>query len=121
VSGTNLQALMEQAKRTSSSPEIVVVISNRPEVLGLKRASLAVIQTLVIDHKLYGSQAEFDGTIDRMLEEFDVQVVCLAGFMRILTGSFVKKWNGRTIQLCVSIVGLCAFSVMTMYRIEKVH
>lgn len=92
---------MEQAKRTSSSAEIVVVISNQPGVLGLKRASLSGIQTRVVDHKLYGSRAEFDGTIDHVLEEFDVEVVCLAGFMRILTGSFVRKWNGRTTQLCV--------------------
>lgn len=49
----------------------------------------------MVDHKLYGSRAEFDGTIDRMLEEFGVELVCLAGFMRILTGTFVKKWNGR--------------------------
>ncbi|XP_052342981.1 trifunctional purine biosynthetic protein adenosine-3-like [Oncorhynchus keta] len=102
--GTNLQALMEQAKSTSSSAEIVVVISNRPEVLGLKRASLVVIQTRVIDHKLYGSQAEFDGTIDRMLEEFDVEVVCLAGFMRILTGSFVRKWNGKLLNIHPSLL-----------------
>nr|XP_046175113.1 trifunctional purine biosynthetic protein adenosine-3 isoform X2 [Oncorhynchus gorbuscha] len=104
VSGTNLQALMEQTKRTSSSAEIVVVISNQPGVLGLKRASLAGIQTRVVDHKLYGSRAEFDGTIDRVLEEFDVEVVCLAGFMRILTGSFVKKWNGKLLNIHPSLL-----------------
>lgn len=49
----------------------------------------------VVDHKLYGSRAEFDGTIDRVLEEFGVELVCLAGFMRILTGPFVRKWNGK--------------------------
>lgn len=49
----------------------------------------------VVDHKLYGSRAEFDATIDRVLEEFGVELVCLAGFMRILTGTFVKKWNGK--------------------------
>uniref|UniRef100_A0A8K9Y2B3 Trifunctional purine biosynthetic protein adenosine-3 n=1 Tax=Oncorhynchus mykiss TaxID=8022 RepID=A0A8K9Y2B3_ONCMY len=104
VSGTNLQALMEQTKRTSSSAEIVVVISNQPGVLGLKRASLAGIQTRVVDHKLYGSRAEFDGTIDHVLEEFDVEVVCLAGFMRILTGSFVRKWNGKLLNIHPSLL-----------------
>uniref|UniRef100_A0A8C7H7G6 Phosphoribosylglycinamide formyltransferase n=1 Tax=Oncorhynchus kisutch TaxID=8019 RepID=A0A8C7H7G6_ONCKI len=102
--GTNLQALMEQTKRTSSSAEIVVVISNQPGVLGLKRASLAGIQTRVVDHKLYGSRAEFDGTIDHVLEEFDVEVVCLAGFMRILTGSFVRKWNGKLLNIHPSLL-----------------
>ncbi|XP_061571488.1 trifunctional purine biosynthetic protein adenosine-3 [Cololabis saira] len=102
--GTNLQALMEQAKRPSSAAEIVVVISNRPGVLGLKRASLAGIQTRVVDHKLYGSRAEFDSTIDHVLEEFGVDLVCLAGFMRILTGSFVKKWNGKLLNIHPSLL-----------------
>uniref|UniRef100_A0A3P8T740 Trifunctional purine biosynthetic protein adenosine-3 n=1 Tax=Amphiprion percula TaxID=161767 RepID=A0A3P8T740_AMPPE len=102
--GTNLQALIEQAKRPSSSAEIVVVISNRPGVQGLKRASLAGIQTRVVDHKLYGSRAEFDATIDRVLEEFGVEMVCLAGFMRILTGTFVKKWNGKLLNIHPSLL-----------------
>lgn len=102
--GTNLQALIEQAKRPSSSAEIVVVISNRPGVQGLKRASLAGIQTRVVDHKLYGSRAEFDATIDGVLEEFGVELVCLAGFMRILTGTFVKKWNGRLLNIHPSLL-----------------
>lgn len=50
----------------------------------------------MVDHKLYGSRAEFEGTIDRVLVEFGVELVCLAGFMRILTGTFVKKWTGMT-------------------------
>lgn len=122
MTGTNLQALIDQAKRPSSSAEIVVVISNRPGVQGLKRASLAGIQTRVsiasssplslffplvnvfvwpsqvVDHKLYGSRAEFDSTINTVLEEFGVELVCLAGFMRILTGTFVKKWTGMREQ-----------------------
>ncbi|KAF5892909.1 trifunctional purine biosynthetic protein adenosine-3, partial [Clarias magur] len=102
--GTNLQALMEQTKKPSSSAEIVVVISNRPGVLGLKRASMAGIQTRVVDHKLYGSRAEFDSTIDRVLEEFGVELVCLAGFMRILTGPFVRKWNGKLLNIHPSLL-----------------
>ncbi|XP_008427458.1 trifunctional purine biosynthetic protein adenosine-3 [Poecilia reticulata] len=102
--GTNLQALMAQAKTPCSSAEIVLVISNRPGVQGLKRAALAGIQTRVVDHKLYGSRAEFDATIDSVLEEFGVELVCLAGFMRILTGNFVKKWNGRLLNIHPSLL-----------------
>ncbi|KAG5833417.1 hypothetical protein ANANG_G00275720 [Anguilla anguilla] len=102
--GTNLQALIEQVKKPSSAAEIVVVISNRPGVLGLKRASLAGIQTRVVDHKLYGSRSEFDSTIDRVLEEFGVEVVCLAGFMRILTGAFVRKWSGKLLNIHPSLL-----------------
>ncbi|KAI2668818.1 Trifunctional purine biosynthetic protein adenosine-3 [Labeo rohita] len=87
--GTNLQALMEQVKKPSSSAEIVVVISNRPAV---------------VDHKLYGSRAEFDGTIDKVLEEFGVELVCLAGFMRILTGPFVRKWSGKMLNIHPSLL-----------------
>lgn len=58
----------------------------------------------VVDHKLYGSRAEFDGTIDRVLEEFGVEMVCLAGFMRILTGTFVKKWNGVLTLICALLI-----------------
>ncbi|KAJ3583283.1 hypothetical protein NHX12_029519 [Muraenolepis orangiensis] len=93
--GTNLQALMEQAKQPSSSAQIVLVISNRPGVQGLKR---------VVDHKQYGSRAEFDATVDRVLEEFRVEMVCLAGFMRILTGTFVKKWNGKLLNIHPSLL-----------------
>lgn len=50
----------------------------------------------MVDHKLCGSRAEFDSTINAVLEEFGVELVCLAGFMRILTGTFVRKWNGMT-------------------------
>uniref|UniRef100_A0A672P7B6 ATP-grasp domain-containing protein n=1 Tax=Sinocyclocheilus grahami TaxID=75366 RepID=A0A672P7B6_SINGR len=104
LTGTNLQALMEQVKKPSSSAEIVMVISNRPGVMGLKRASMAGIQTRVVDHKLYGSRAEFDGTIDKVLEEFRVELVCLAGFMRILTGPFVRKWSGKMLNIHPSLL-----------------
>ncbi|XP_036396008.1 trifunctional purine biosynthetic protein adenosine-3 isoform X1 [Megalops cyprinoides] len=102
--GTNLKALIEQVKKPSSSAEIVVVISNRPGVLGLKRASLAGIQTRVVDHKLYGSRSEFDSTMDRVLGEFGVELVCLAGFMRILTGAFVRKWSGKLLNIHPSLL-----------------
>uniref|UniRef100_A0A673C5N2 Trifunctional purine biosynthetic protein adenosine-3 n=1 Tax=Sphaeramia orbicularis TaxID=375764 RepID=A0A673C5N2_9TELE len=58
----------------------------------------------VVDHKLYGSRAEFDSTIDGVLEEFGVELVCLAGFMRILTPNFVKKWNGKLLNIHPSLL-----------------
>ncbi|XP_041115821.1 trifunctional purine biosynthetic protein adenosine-3-like [Polyodon spathula] len=102
--GTNLQALIEQVKKPWSSAEIVLVISNRPGVEGLKKAALAGIQTRVVDHKQYGSRAEFDSTIERVLEEFSVEVVCLAGFMRILSGPFVRKWSGKLLNVHPSLL-----------------
>uniref|UniRef100_A0A3B4TN84 Trifunctional purine biosynthetic protein adenosine-3 n=1 Tax=Seriola dumerili TaxID=41447 RepID=A0A3B4TN84_SERDU len=93
--GTNLQALIEQVKRPSSAAEIAVVISNRPGVQGLKRDKADSRNTTF---------SEFDGTIDRVLEEFGVELVCLAGFMRILTGTFVKKWNGKLLNIHPSLL-----------------
>lgn len=49
----------------------------------------------MIDHKLYGSRSEFDSTIDRVLEEFSVELICLSGFMRILSSPFLRKWKGK--------------------------
>uniref|UniRef100_A0A665T0V7 ATP-grasp domain-containing protein n=1 Tax=Echeneis naucrates TaxID=173247 RepID=A0A665T0V7_ECHNA len=113
ISGTGGRSFiwfLSKVKRPSSAAEIVVVISNRPGVQGLKRASLAGIQTRVVDHKLYGSRAEFDGTIDHVLEEFGVELVCLAGFMRILTGPFVKKWKGKHSKLSLREIDKCRIS-----------
>uniref|UniRef100_A0A4W3K5C4 Trifunctional purine biosynthetic protein adenosine-3 n=1 Tax=Callorhinchus milii TaxID=7868 RepID=A0A4W3K5C4_CALMI len=102
--GTNLQALIEYTKDPISRAEIVIVISNKAGVEGLKKASLAGIATRVIDHKLYGSRSEFDSTMDKVLEEFSVELICLAGFMRILSGPFVKKWNGKLLNVHPSLL-----------------
>lgn len=64
------------------------------EELGSSLFQINFVLMQVVDHKLYGSRAEFDSTIDHVLEEFGVELVCLAGFMRILTGPFVRRWNG---------------------------
>lgn len=102
--GTNLQALIDHAKQPSSCVKIALVISNKPGVEGLKKATRAGIPTRVIDHKLYGSRAEFDSTIDKVLEEFSIKLVCLAGFMRILSGPFVKKWQGKILNIHPSLL-----------------
>lgn len=84
----------------------------------------------MVDHKLYGSRAEFDGTIDRVLEEFGVELVCLAGFMRILTGTFVKKWNGTCLTICIvnyNLVGhrevfyIARLSVIVTGKLLNIH
>ncbi|XP_060626376.2 trifunctional purine biosynthetic protein adenosine-3-like [Anolis sagrei] len=93
--GTSLTALLSYAKDPSSSAQIVLVIADRSGVDELKNATLAGIPTRVIDHKLYGSRAEYDGTIDRVLEEFSVELICLARFTRVLSSDFLRKWKGK--------------------------
>lgn len=57
--------------------------------------SASTLRFQVIDHKLFGSRSEYDGTIDKVLEEFSVELICLAGFMRVLTSNFRRKWSGK--------------------------
>uniref|UniRef100_UPI00398E4962 trifunctional purine biosynthetic protein adenosine-3 isoform X1 n=1 Tax=Pristiophorus japonicus TaxID=55135 RepID=UPI00398E4962 len=102
--GTNLQAIIAHTKDPASCAEVAIVISNKTGVEGLKKATRACIPTRVIDHKLYGSRSEFDSTVDQVLQEFSVELVCLAGFMRILSGPFVKKWNGKLLNIHPSLL-----------------
>ncbi|CAG5128152.1 unnamed protein product, partial [Candidula unifasciata] len=105
-SGTNLQALIDhtQDKSKRSAAEIVLVISNVPDVPGLTRAQKAGIKTVVIDHKGYKSRAEFDAAVHEALVQHGIELVCLAGFMRILTGEFVNKWTGRMLNIHPSLL-----------------
>ncbi|XP_062983645.1 trifunctional purine biosynthetic protein adenosine-3-like [Elgaria multicarinata webbii] len=101
--GTSLAALLTYAKEPASCAQVVLVIANRSGVEELKNATLAGIPTRVIDHKLYGSRSEYDGTIDRVLEEFSVELICLAGFMRVLNSNFLRKWNGKILSTYPSL------------------
>ncbi|ERE76642.1 trifunctional purine biosynthetic protein adenosine-3 [Cricetulus griseus] len=102
--GSNLQALIDSTKDAKSSTHIVVVISNKAGVAGLDKAEKAGIPTRVINHKLYKSRVEFDNAVDQVLEEFSVDIVCLAGFMRILSGPFVRKWDGKMLNIHPSLL-----------------
>ncbi|XP_063160774.1 trifunctional purine biosynthetic protein adenosine-3-like [Candoia aspera] len=93
--GTSLSALLAYAKEPASCSRVVLVIANRSGVEELRNATLAGIPTRVIDHKLYGSRSEYEGTIDSVLEEFSIELICLSGFMRILSSNFLRKWYGK--------------------------
>ncbi|NXP15795.1 PUR2 protein, partial [Thinocorus orbignyianus] len=101
--GTNLAALISYAKEPGSCAQVVLVISNKSGVEELRNAARAGIPTRVIDHKLYGSRSEFDSTIDRVLEEFAVELICLSGFMRILSAPFLRKWKGKILNASPSL------------------
>ncbi|KAM4888637.1 trifunctional purine biosynthetic protein adenosine-3 isoform 1-T6 [Thomomys bottae] len=102
--GSNLQALIDSTLDPESPAHVVVVISNKVGVAGLTKAERAGIPTKVINHKLYKSRVEFDNAIDQVLEEFCTDIVCLAGFMRILSGPFVRKWNGKMLNIHPSLL-----------------
>jgi len=101
--GTNLQALINAA--TPDFPaEIVLVISNRPDVRGLQRATAAGIATLVINHRDFDDRTSFDAALNEALQSAGCQIVCLAGFMRILTPGFIDGWAGRMLNIHPSLL-----------------
>ncbi|XP_051647152.1 trifunctional purine biosynthetic protein adenosine-3 [Manacus candei] len=102
--GTNLEALINSTKKSTSFAQIVLVVSNKPGVEGLRKAERAGIPTRVIEHTAFPSRADFDGAVDEVLREFSVQLVCLAGFMRILSGPFVRKWEGKILNIHPSLL-----------------
>src|SRR5215467_9453903 len=94
--GSNMAALIEAAKDKTYPAEIVVVISNRPDAGGLLVAQANGITTEVVDHTAYGKdRAAFERGLQTALEKNRVDIVCLAGFMRLLTAGFVSKWQNR--------------------------
>uniref|UniRef100_F7AHP0 ATP-grasp domain-containing protein n=1 Tax=Ornithorhynchus anatinus TaxID=9258 RepID=F7AHP0_ORNAN len=101
--GPGLGALIALGKEPACCVQTALVISNKPGVRELREAALAGIPTRVIDHTLFGSRKEFDGTIDKVLKEFSIEVVGLAGFTRILSGPFLRKWNGKILDIYPSL------------------
>ena len=98
--GSNMVALIEAAKDTSYPAEIVLVVSNDSTAEGLRRAADAGIRTAVVDHKKFGTDREaFEHALQDELEAHKVELVCLAGFMRLLTPWFVKQWEGRMLNI----------------------
>jgi phosphoribosylglycinamide formyltransferase-1 len=103
-SGTNLQALIDAARAPAYPAEIVRVIANIPDAYGLERARQAGIPTQVVNHKDYAGREAFDAALHDALAASGCEFVCLAGFMRILTGAFVEKWRGRMINIHPSLL-----------------
>lgn len=98
--GSNMMALVEAAKDPAYPAEIVLVASNRPDAAGLDFAKAEGIATAVIDHKTFGKdRAAFDAEMNALLVEHGAEIVCLAGFMRLLTPGFVDAWEGRMINV----------------------
>lgn len=97
--GSNMMSLLEAASVPGYPVEIAAVISNRPDAHGLARAQAANIPTRTVDHKAYADRTSFDAALDAVLEDEQVDFVCLAGFMRLLTAEFTRKWYGRMINI----------------------
>ena len=98
--GSNMMALIEAAGAKDYPAEIVLVLSNRPDAAGLKRAQEAGTATVVIDHLRFGEDREaFERALDEELRKHRIDLICLAGFMRLLTSWFIGRWRGRLLNI----------------------
>ncbi len=98
--GSNMAALIEAAKDKTYPAEIVLVLSNRPDAGGLSTARAAGIATETVDHTTFGKdRPAFERALQAALEKHRVEIVCLAGFMRLLTADFVGRWEGRMLNI----------------------
>jgi phosphoribosylglycinamide formyltransferase-1 len=98
--GANMAALIAAAKKPDYPAEIALVLSNRPDAGGLRRASVEGIATAAVDHRDFGKDREaFERAVQALLEAHRIDIVCLAGFMRLLTPWLVSRWSGRMINI----------------------
>jgi phosphoribosylglycinamide formyltransferase-1 len=102
--GSNLQALIDACGDPGYPAEIALVISNRADAAGLERARHAGIATTVIPHTQYPDRPRFDAALDAALRRAGVDIVCLAGFMRMLTPGFVDGWDDNILNIHPSLL-----------------
>ncbi len=102
--GSNLQALIDACADAKFPAQIVLVISNVADTQGLERARSAGIPTEIIAHAGYDRRETFDAAMDASLAKAGAELICLAGFMRILSDGFVRKWQGRLINIHPSLL-----------------
>jgi phosphoribosylglycinamide formyltransferase 1 len=102
--GSNLQALIDACNSPDYPAEIAVVISNKDNAYGLVRAKNAEIDTCIISHRDFAGRVDFDAAMHQQLLDYNIEIVCLAGFMRLLTPKFVEQWQGRMINIHPSLL-----------------
>ena len=102
--GSNMSSLIAAAMEPEYPARIELVLSNRPDAGGLERARAADIETAVVDHKAFETREDFDAAMQAVLDEHNIELVCLAGFMRILTDGFIAQWSDRMINIHPSLL-----------------
>lgn len=102
--GSNLQALLDASVQPGFPAQIVTVLANKPDAAGLQRATAAGVPVAAISHRDYPDREAFERTLDAKLREAGVELVCLAGFMRVLTPWFVRQWHDRLLNIHPSLL-----------------
>jgi phosphoribosylglycinamide formyltransferase 1 len=102
--GSNMRALVEAARDPNYPAEIVFVLSNRPDAGGLNFAQESNIPCKVIDHKGFSTREEFDAAVNAALQDQALDIICCAGFMRIMTPVLIAPWAGRMLNIHPSLL-----------------
>ncbi|MDX2083116.1 MAG: phosphoribosylglycinamide formyltransferase [Rickettsiales bacterium] len=102
--GSNMQALVEACEKSDFPAQVVLVLSNKIDALGLKFAEKKKIKTAFVDHKKFFSREEFDKKVSEKIEKSGAEIICLAGFMRLLSPWFVERWFDRLINIHPSLL-----------------
>jgi phosphoribosylglycinamide formyltransferase-1 len=112
--GSNLAALIGACAMPAASAEIALVVSNRPHAAGLQHSEAAGIAAEVIDHRGFEARETFERAVTAALEACDIQLICLAGFMRLLSPWFTERWRDRVLNIHPSL--LPAFPGLDTHR-----
>jgi phosphoribosylglycinamide formyltransferase-1 len=102
--GSNLQAIIDACDTGKIKGKVTAVISNKPDAYGLERAQNAEIDAIELNHKLFASREDYDQALRQSIDEYQPDVVVLAGFMRILTADFVNHYTGKLINIHPSLL-----------------
>lgn len=104
--GSNMAALLADMEDPAHPARPCLVISNRPDAPGLVRAAQAGVPTVAIDHRAFPDRQTFEDALDRALDRAGAEIICLAGFMRVLTPAFVARYEGRMLNIHPSLLPL---------------
>ena len=97
--GSNMEALIEAARSPDYPAEIALVLSNRPDAPGLATARTSGVAVAAIDHKIFAGREDFERSMQAMLDIHRIELICMAGFMRLVTPWFIGQWQGRMINI----------------------
>ncbi len=102
--GSNMSALIEAARSRDFAAEIALVLSDRPRAAGLEAARAAGVAAKALDARGFAGKPEFEAAVTAALAAADIELICLAGFMRILSAAFVERWRGRILNIHPSLL-----------------
>ncbi|MGH6777526.1 MAG: phosphoribosylglycinamide formyltransferase [Bradyrhizobium sp.] len=103
--GSNMAALIQAAAAENFPAEIAVVISNRTDAAGLEKARTAGVPTAIVESRPFGKdRAAFEAALLAVLDQYEIELICLAGFMRLFTPQFVERWHGEMLNIHPSLL-----------------